>query len=66
MQIIKKYTKKMIMLLACIFLAGCKTSSEKIVKVGILHSQTGSMAISEKPVIDAELMAIDEINAAGG
>ena len=66
MQIIKKYTKIMIMLLACIFLAGCKTSSEKTVKVGILHSQTGSMAISEKPVIEAELMAIDEINAAGG
>lgn len=36
------------------------------IKVGILHSLTGTMAISEKSVADAELMAIDEINANGG
>lgn len=36
------------------------------IKVGILHSLTGTMAISEKPVIDAVLLAIEEINASGG
>lgn len=36
------------------------------VKVGILYSATGSMAISEGAVKDAEVLAIDEINAAGG
>ena len=36
------------------------------IKVGILHSLSGTMAISEKSVVDAELLAIDEINAAGG
>lgn len=36
------------------------------VKVGLLHSLTGSMAISEVSVRDAELLAIEEINAAGG
>lgn len=36
------------------------------VKVGLLHSLTGSMAISEKAVSDAEKLAISEINAAGG
>jgi urea transport system substrate-binding protein len=36
------------------------------VKVGILHSRTGTMAISEKSVIDAALLAIDEINEKGG
>mmetsp|Transcript_28656 Transcript_28656/g.66458 ORF Transcript_28656/g.66458 Transcript_28656/m.66458 type:complete len:1743 (+) Transcript_28656:82-5310(+) len=36
------------------------------VKVGILHSLTGTMAISEQTVVNAELMAISEINAAGG
>jgi urea transport system substrate-binding protein len=36
------------------------------VKVGILHSLSGTMAISEVAVKDAEMMAIDEINAAGG
>ncbi|WP_413789589.1 urea ABC transporter substrate-binding protein [Metabacillus rhizosphaerae] len=36
------------------------------VSVGILHSLSGTMAISEVSLRDAELMAIDEINAAGG
>lgn len=44
------------------------TSSEgpDIIKVGILHSYSGTMAISERTVVDAELLAIQEINAAGG
>ena len=36
------------------------------IRVGILHSQTGTMAISETSLRDAELFAIEEINAAGG
>ena len=36
------------------------------IKVGILHSLSGTMAISEKSVVDAEMLAIDEINEAGG
>ncbi len=40
--------------------------SGNTVKVGILHSLTGTMAISEKSVVDAEMLAIDEINKAGG
>ncbi|TAE56372.1 MAG: urea ABC transporter substrate-binding protein [Nostocales cyanobacterium] len=36
------------------------------IKVGILHSLTGTMAISEKSVVDATLMAIEEINKSGG
>lgn len=38
----------------------------KPIKVGILHSLTGAMAISEKHVVDATLMAIDELNKKGG
>lgn len=34
--------------------------------VGILHSQSGTMAVSETPVLDATLLAIEEINASGG
>ena len=37
-----------------------------IVRVGILHSRTGTMSVSENTVAEAELMAIDEINRAGG
>ena len=36
------------------------------IRVGILHSLTGPMAVSEKPMVDAALLAIQEINAAGG
>ncbi|MFN2488136.1 MAG: urea ABC transporter substrate-binding protein [Actinomycetota bacterium] len=36
------------------------------IKVGILHSLSGTMAISEVSVRDAEMLAIDEINRSGG
>jgi urea transport system substrate-binding protein len=36
------------------------------IKVGILHSLSGTLAISEKSVVDAENLAIKEINAQGG
>ena len=41
-------------------------SAAETVKVGILHSLSGTMAISETSCKDASVMAIDEINAAGG
>ncbi|RCX13534.1 urea-binding protein [Anaerobacterium chartisolvens] len=41
-------------------------ASADTIKVGILHSLSGTMAISEVSVKDAEMMAIEEINAAGG
>ncbi|MDQ5833207.1 MAG: urea ABC transporter substrate-binding protein, partial [Actinomycetota bacterium] len=40
--------------------------SGNTIKVGILHSLSSTMAISEVSVKDAELLAIDEINKAGG
>jgi len=42
------------------------SGSGDTIKVGILHSLSGTMAISEKSVVDAEQLAIEEINAAGG
>jgi urea transport system substrate-binding protein len=36
------------------------------IKVGILHSLTGTMAYSENPVVDATLLAVDELNQRGG
>ncbi|MBV8509390.1 MAG: transporter substrate-binding protein, partial [Xanthobacteraceae bacterium] len=36
------------------------------VTVGILHSVTGTMAISETGSVEAEKLAIDQINASGG
>lgn len=36
------------------------------IKVGVLFSQTGGLSIVEKSLADATLMAIEEINTAGG
>ena len=40
--------------------------AQNTIKVGILHSLSGTMAISETVLKDVALMAIDEINAKGG
>ncbi len=42
------------------------TETGDAIKVGILHSLSGTMAISEVSVKDAEMLAIEEINAGGG
>jgi len=36
------------------------------IRVGLLHSQTGTMAISETSLRDVELFAFEQINASGG
>jgi urea transport system substrate-binding protein len=41
-------------------------ADEPPIKIGILHSLSGTMAISEVSLRDVDLMAIDEINAKGG
>ncbi|MDO8375758.1 MAG: urea ABC transporter substrate-binding protein [Aquabacterium sp.] len=41
-------------------------SAQQTIKVGVLHSLSGTMAISETVLKDTVLMAIDEINAKGG
>lgn len=40
--------------------------TDTTVKVGILHSITGTMALSEAGSVQAEKLAIEQINAAGG
>lgn len=66
----KKYLTKAALvsaaLLTLLTLTSCKTQKKKVVKVGLLHSLTGTMSISEVGVRDAELLAIKELNQAGG
>ncbi|MEB3164672.1 MAG: urea ABC transporter substrate-binding protein [Prochlorothrix sp.] len=45
---------------------GAAAGGGDTIKVGLLHSLSGTMAISETTVVDAEELAIAEINAAGG
>ena len=43
-----------------------KAYAADTIKVGIMHSLSGTMAISETPLKNVALMTIDEINANGG
>jgi urea transport system substrate-binding protein len=46
--------------------AGTQALAADTIKVGVLHSLSGTMAISETVLKDVALMTIDEINAQGG
>jgi urea transport system substrate-binding protein len=46
--------------------SGGEVKTSKEVKIGILHSLTGTMAISETSLKDVVEMAVEEINATGG
>ena len=41
-------------------------AQDNTVKLGLLHSLSGTIAIAEASLVDAEKLAIEEINAAGG
>src|SRR5262245_57153454 len=51
---------------ACVGESATTAADSDTVKVGVLHSLSGTMAISEVTVRDAELLAIEEINKKGG
>ncbi|MDX2128658.1 MAG: urea ABC transporter substrate-binding protein [Chloroherpetonaceae bacterium] len=50
----------------CLMLLFQSCSKPEPIRVGVLHSLSGTMSISETAVKDATLMAIEEINAKGG
>ena len=50
----------------CITSATAVVACENSIKVGVLHSLSGSMAISETTLKDVMLMLIDQQNASGG
>jgi urea transport system substrate-binding protein len=41
-------------------------ASGEPIKIGVLHSLSGSLSDSESPIVDAVLLAIEEVNRAGG
>ncbi|WP_413207150.1 urea ABC transporter substrate-binding protein [Rhodospirillum sp. A1_3_36] len=43
-----------------------RSPSKDPIKVGVLHSLSGTMAVSERTVADATLFAIDQLNQNGG
>ncbi len=56
----------MLVLLAAAYFVVRRQDPPVPVRVGILHSRTGTMAMSEQPVIDATLFAVEELNRRGG
>jgi urea transport system substrate-binding protein len=53
-------------LLLSVGAAGAPAQAQETIKVGILHSLSGTMAISETILKDVMLMQIDDLNAKGG
>jgi urea transport system substrate-binding protein len=57
------------LVLVALILSACSafgTTGGAPIKVGVLHATSGTMAISESSVVDATLLAIEEINQKGG
>ncbi len=62
----KTLTGLMVSALLCSCGQSDQPNARHQLRVGILHSRTGTMALSEATVAEAERLAIEEINAAGG
>ncbi|MDR1856281.1 MAG: urea ABC transporter substrate-binding protein [Desulfovibrio sp.] len=56
----------LLLAVACLLLVGGELRAADTVKVGILHSLSGTMAISETTLKDVMLMLIEEQNKKGG
>jgi len=65
LKLLYKFLSLLCLSFVFLFNIACK-QEDKVIKVGVLHSFSGTMALSEKAVADATLMAIEEINANGG
>lgn len=61
-----RITFKSIILALVLLIFTVQAQAAETIKVGILHSLSGTMAISETSLKDVALMAIEEINAKGG
>jgi urea transport system substrate-binding protein len=55
-----------VLLIVCVMLWRHHVKTALSIRVGILHALSGPMAASEKPLVDALQLAIEEANAAGG
>ncbi|MDO8208658.1 MAG: urea ABC transporter substrate-binding protein [Gallionella sp.] len=43
-----------------------RDDAKPVIKIGVLHSLTGTMAVSESPLVDAVRLAVEEANQSGG
>jgi urea transport system substrate-binding protein len=52
--------------LVAAYLVRLVLATEPPIRIGVLHSLSGTMAISEKSLVDAVQLAVEEVNRAGG
>jgi urea transport system substrate-binding protein len=58
--------RRVLGIIALLLVVGCSPHQAKPIRVGILHSASGSLATSEQPVANATRLALEEIAADGG
>lgn len=49
-----------------VWLFGGSMENKPVIKIGVLHSLSGTMAASETPLVDAVRLAVEEANQSGG
>ncbi|HNI74623.1 MAG TPA: transporter substrate-binding protein, partial [Accumulibacter sp.] len=45
---------------------GCQRQKPAALRIGVIHSLTGTMALNETPLVNAIRLAVEEINSRGG
>ncbi|MGZ4954949.1 MAG: urea ABC transporter substrate-binding protein [Methylobacter sp.] len=55
-----------ILIIAVFVIRGHYSAAVIPIKIGVLHSLSGTMAVSEKPLVDAVRLAVEQINGQGG
>lgn len=55
-----------LLLLAVAWLYSNHHAAQSVIRIGVLHSLTGTMAASEAPLVDAVRLAVEEANQSGG
>jgi len=65
---LSRYWRITLAALAALLLAACQPegAARQPIRIGVLHSLSGTMAASERPLVDAVRLAVEEINADGG
>jgi urea transport system substrate-binding protein len=64
--VIKKHYVVPVLAVAVLAVMTLALRTRAPIRIGVLHSLTGTMAISEKSVVDAVTLAVEEINRSGG
>lgn len=56
----------LILVLLLVLVLALQERTKPSIRIGVLHSLTGTMAASETPLVDAVRLAVEEANASGG